>query len=187
MNSYQIILLIIVVVIITLLFVYGRNLVNPILGTYGTMGGFQRITLLIALIILVIILIFIAGSLAYASKNVPDAPIISQCPDFWEIEETPTGAKCVNIQNLGICPAANGDEHLIVDFNSGNFTNNCAKYTWANNCNIAWDGLTYGIANPCTTEAAAKAAAEAKTATATAAAAAAAAKSAASASATVPH
>ena len=184
MNSYQIILLIIVVVIIILLFVYSRNLVN---SSNATMGGFQKITLLIALMILLLIFLFLGGSLAYASKNVPDAPIISQCPDFWEIEETPTGAKCVNIQNLGICPAANGDEHLIVDFNSGNFTNNCAKYTWANNCNIAWDGLTYGIANPCTTEAAAKAAAEAKTATATAAAAAAAAKSAASASATVPH
>jgi hypothetical protein len=150
MNSYQIILLIIVVVIITLLFVYGRNLVNPILGTYGTMGGFQRITLLIAMIILVIILIFIGGSLAYASKNAPDAPLIAQCPDFWEIEETSAGPKCINVQNLGTCPAANGDKHLIVDFNSGNFTNNCSKYTWANNCNIAWDGLTYGVDNPCT-------------------------------------
>jgi hypothetical protein len=159
MNSYQIILLIVVVVIITLLFVYGRNLVNPIFGTYGTMGGFQKIILLIALMILLIILIFIGGSLAYASKSVDVSSNLPQCPDYWEIEQTDTGSKCVNVQNLGTCPAASGDQYLSVDFSSKNFTDNCSKYTWANNCNVAWDGLTYGVENPCTEASAAKAAA----------------------------
>jgi hypothetical protein len=151
MNSYQIIFLIIVVVIITLLFVYGRNLANTVTGTSSGIGSFQKITVTITLLLLLVIFIFILGTLVYAKKNTSVVPILAQCPDFWEIEETATGPKCVNVQNLGTCPAASSDEHLTVDFSSSNFTNNCAKFTWANNCNVAWDGLTYGGDNPCTT------------------------------------
>ncbi len=154
MNSYQIILLIVVVVIITLLFVYGGNLVNQF---NGTMGGFQKITLLIAFIILLIIFLFIGSTLAYATKSGALPPDIPQCPDYWEIESTATGSQCVNVQNLGTCPSASGDANLSIDFSSGNFTDNCAKYTWANNCNVAWDGLTYGTENPCTVSEAAQA------------------------------
>jgi len=156
MNTYQIILLIVVFAIIILLFVYGRNLVN---SSNGAIGGFQQLTLLIAMGILLIILIFIGGCLAYASKNSIISPDLQQCPDFWEIEATATGSRCVNVQNLGTCPAASGDQYLSLDFSSGNFADNCAKYTWANNCNVAWDGITYGSDNPCTAKAAAAAAA----------------------------
>jgi len=151
MNSYQIIFLIIVVVIITLGFVYGRSLANTFTGTYGGIGRFQQITIIITLLLLLVIFIFIWGSLVYAKKDGPNAPIIPQCPDFWEIEETDNGTKCVNVQNLGTCPAATGDKFMTVDFNSGTFTDNCSKYTWAKNCNIAWDGLTYGVDSPCNT------------------------------------
>ena len=155
------------VVIITLLFVYGRNLANTFTGTYGGIGSFQKMTVIITLIILLVILIFIWGSLSYA-KNDKNIPIVAQCPDFWEIGGTVESPTCVNVQDLGTCPAASGDEHLSVDFNSGNFTDNCAKYTWANNCNIAWDGLTYGVDNPCATTASIAATASAATAAATA-------------------
>lgn len=154
MNSYQIILLIVVVIIITLLLVYRRNLVN---FDNRTIGDFQQITILLALIILVCILVFIGVCLAYASKNDTLSQDLPQCPDFWEIEATAKGSRCVNVQNLGTCPAASGDPHLSLDFSGGNFTDNCAKYTWANNCNVAWDGLTYGAENPCTVAAAAAA------------------------------
>jgi hypothetical protein len=26
----------------------------------------------------------------------------------------------------------------------------CAKYTWAQKCKVAWDGISYGVDNPCT-------------------------------------
>jgi hypothetical protein len=155
MKSYQTFFLIVVVVIIILIFVYGRNLANT---SYIGIGGFQKMTILITSAILLIIFIFIAGSLVYAPNNDQNAPIIAQCPDFWEIGGTDASSTCINVQDLGTCPAAAGDEHLTLDFNSGNFTDNCAKYTWANNCNIAWDGLTYGVENPCTTTASASAA-----------------------------
>ena len=25
----------------------------------------------------------------------------------------------------------------------------CAKYSWANKCDVSWDGITYGVENPC--------------------------------------
>ena len=152
MNSYKILVFIIVVVIIILSFVYGRNLANT---NSVSIGSFQKITAIITCVILLVILIFIWGSLTYAKKDVPDGPIVPQCPDFWEIGGTDASPTCVNVQKLGTCAAAAGDEYLTLDFNSANFTDNCAKYTWANNCNIAWDGLTYGVANPCTKNASA--------------------------------
>lgn len=184
MNSYQIILLIVVVVIITLLLVYRRNLVNSI---NGTMGSFQQITLLIALMILLLIFVFIGGCLAYASKNSIVSTDLPQCPDYWEIESTDTGSRCINVQDMGTCPAASDDPHLSIDFSSGNFTDNCAKYTWANNCNVAWDGLTYGVDNPCTVAAAAAATLAASAASQAAASTAAADAAKAQAAAVVPH
>lgn len=146
MNIYLIIFLIIVVVVITQLLIYGRNLAN---NNLVTVGRFQKFTVIIAATLLLVIFVFIIGGLLYTKNDVQAETIVPQCPDFWEIEETTTGPKCVNVQDLGTCAAATADDHLTMDFNSGNFPDNCAKYTWANNCNIAWDGLTYGVSDPC--------------------------------------
>ena len=135
-----------VIVVMILLLFYVGNLAN---NNSISMGSFQQITLLVAIVLLSFIFIFITVNLVYADKDVTETDIVPQCPDYWEIEETPTGPKCVNVQNLGVCAAASGTDHLTIDFNSGNFADSCAKYTWANNCNIAWDGLTYGANNPC--------------------------------------
>ena len=40
-----------------------------------------------------------------------------------------------------------------MNFNLPAFTGSngtCAKYNWANNCKVSWDGITYGVENPCT-------------------------------------
>ena len=34
-------------------------------------------------------------------------------------------------------------------FNAENGT--CSKYTWATRCGVTWDGITYGVNNPCAT------------------------------------
>ena len=93
---------------------------------------------------------FLSGTLIYTKKDEEDdVPIVPQCPDFWEIEDTSTGPQCVNVQDLGTCSAAAGNKHLSMKLKSQSFADNCAKYTWAKNCNIAWDGITYGVDNPC--------------------------------------
>ena len=115
------------------------------------MGGFQKLTLIIAIIILFVALIVIAFSL-HNSKIVNWPPVVSNCPDYWLSDVSGNNITCINVKDLGTCKAKSGDLHLSMNFNNAPFTGsngNCAKYTWANNCNIAWDGVNYGISNPC--------------------------------------
>ena len=40
-----------------------------------------------------------------------------------------------------------------MNFNQSQFTGSngtCNKYLWAKKCDLSWDGLTYGVPNPCT-------------------------------------
>lgn len=117
------------------------------------MGSFQKMVLLIAVIILIIALLIIGISLIYSKKN-NWPPNIAQCPDWWVMDGSGNRAKCINVKDLGTCKAKNGQPHLTMDFNAGPFDPNnaqstCNKYTWANRCNVTWDGITYGVDNPC--------------------------------------
>lgn len=54
-------------------------------------------------------------------------------------------------KDLGTCKSST-TKHLNMDFTTSEFTGQnglCAKYTWANNCGVSWDGITYGVSNPC--------------------------------------
>ena len=115
------------------------------------MGSFQKIILIIALIVLLISLLFIGVSIQ-SSRNKDWPPMVPSCPDYWVSQGTDKDAKCINVHDLGVCKAKSGDSHLTMNFNNAPYVgsnSNCAKYTWANNCKIAWDGLTYGVTNPC--------------------------------------
>jgi hypothetical protein len=113
------------------------------------MASFQKIILIVALIILILCLVFIGVTLGYSKNNTQWPPLIPQCPDYWFMDPS---SNCVNIRNLGTCSPQSGKKHLIMNFNTPAYTGsngNCAKYTWANNCNVSWDGITYGVNNPC--------------------------------------
>lgn len=117
------------------------------------MEGFQKFVLFTAIIVLIIALIFIGIALSY-SYDQQWPPMTPQCPDYWTIDGSGNNATCINVKDLGTCPAQTGTDHLTMDFNSSTFTGSngpCAKYTWATNCGISWDGITYGVANPCQT------------------------------------
>jgi len=117
------------------------------------MENFQKIVLILATIILIIILIFIGINLANLNSSQTWPPVIPQCPDYWEIDETGNKTKCKNTLKLGTCSASSGTDYQLVDFNTPEFTGDnalCAKYNWANNCKVSWDGITYGVENPCT-------------------------------------
>ena len=153
MNYFQIFIFILVIVIITLLIVYNQSLTGSIMNNYNKLGSFQRIVTLITLILLVIIFVFVILNLSFAKKKESWPPVVPDCPDFWETSQSDDGeVKCINTQDLGTCTPANGDTHLEMNFNSAEFASNCAKYTWANNCGLAWDGITYGVSNPCQTD-----------------------------------
>jgi len=122
------------------------------------MSGFQKIVLFSAIIILLIVLVIIGIALASAKNNEEWPPLVPDCPDYWAITGLDISGnnmyKCVNIKDLGVCPAKDGEKHQTMDFNTSMFTGSngtCAKSRWAKQCKVSWDGITYGVNDPCQT------------------------------------
>ena len=126
------------------------------------MANFQKITLIIAGILFIIMIIILSFVLFNANNDQQWPPIISSCPDYW-LDLSGNGSQCVNRKGpkISSCQTA-------PDFTTGAYlgTNGtCQKYLWAttqcqpkinNSTNagysgypIAWDGITYGVSNPC--------------------------------------
>ena len=115
------------------------------------METFQKIVLFAAIIILIIALVFIGMALSKAKdQNWP--PMVPQCPDYWFVDGSGNNTTCINVKDLGTCPASGNDKHLVMNFNTSEYSGTqgaCNKYTWAQKCGISWDGITYGVNNPC--------------------------------------
>ena len=112
-------------------------------------GSFQKNVLIGALVILIVTLLII-GITIKQTKNEQWPPIIGDCPDYW-IDLSGNGGQCVNVKDLGTCKSTS-QGHFTQDFTSPAFTGSnglCSKYNWANNCGVSWDGITYGVPNPC--------------------------------------
>jgi hypothetical protein len=113
------------------------------------MDAFHAIVLVLAGVFLLICLTLVWMVVRKKREQWP--PMVPSCPDYWDI--TADGV-CVNKKDLGKCPPRPGERHLTMDFNVYPFNganSQCAKYTWASTCGVAWDGLTYGAGNPCDT------------------------------------
>ena len=107
-----------------------NNLIKPIRDFINNLNKFNKIVLFSAIVILIIVLIIITISLNYALFNANYPPVISDCPDFWDVSlNNDNQIVCNNIvrHNRGTC----NDDDVI-----------CAKYRWAKKCNISWDGIT---------------------------------------------
>ena len=118
------------------------------------METFQKIILYSAIIILIVILIIIGIAFSYA-KNEQWPPLVPECPDFWIADGSGNNTQCVNVKDLGSCKKPEkGQSHYTMDFTTPEYSGSnglCAKYTWANKCGLSWDGITYGVSNPCNT------------------------------------
>jgi hypothetical protein len=117
------------------------------------MEGFQKIVLYSAIIILIIILVLIGIALSY-SKNETWPPMVPSCPDWWIVDGSGNNATCVDVKDLAndMCRGNSKDVHLKKNFNTAQYSGsngNCSKYNWANSCGVSWDGITYGVTNPC--------------------------------------
>ena len=113
------------------------------------MASFQKIVLITAIIILIIVLIIIGLTLVFAKPDVWP-PLVTQCPDYWTVDGSGNNTICTNVQNLGSCGVKT------MNFNQPQFQGSqgtCNKYTWANKCDLSWDGINYGVTNPCSTTA----------------------------------
>jgi hypothetical protein len=117
------------------------------------METFQKIVLYSAIIILILALVVI-GVLITSKEETVWPPVVPECPDWWKAQKQGDQSVCVNMKDLGICSAEKGQTHQIMNFNTPTFSGSngsCAKYNWANKCNVSWDGITYGVSNPCDT------------------------------------
>lgn len=122
-----------------------------------SLNSFQGTVLLIADIVLILALLFMAIVIHSAKKEESWPPITAQCPDWWILDGSGNKTTCVNVKDLGVCKKqnVNKDQHQTMNFNTPLFsgangsTPNCAKYKWATNCKVSWDGITYGVPNPC--------------------------------------
>ena len=80
-------------------------------------------------------------------------PIVGDCPDYW-VDLSGNGAACFNSKSLGRCNIPGTSGKNTMDFTTQAFTSEnsmCAKYKLAKACDVTWDGITYGINNPCAT------------------------------------
>ena len=110
--------------------------------------NFQKIVLIIAIILLIISLVFIGISLSKSKSNEVWPPLIGDCPDYW-VDLSGNGSMCVNEKSLGKCNLSSQNP---MDFSKAPFIGEnglCSKYKWATNCDVSWDGITYGVSNPC--------------------------------------
>ncbi len=113
--------------------------------------SFQKIILTIAIVLLIITLIFIWYSLSQSKENQTWPPLVGDCPDYW-IDLSGNGAMCLNQKSLGKCNLPSEGSKNTMDFSKAPFVGDsglCSKYTWAKNCDVSWDGITYGVQNPC--------------------------------------
>ena len=118
--------------------------------------SFQKSVLMIAIIFLILFLVLIGVGLSNSTSDAEWPPIVGNCPDYW-VDLSGNGSECFNSHHLGTCsqyiPTA--DDKKTMNFNQAPFNGTdgaCAKFKWANKCGLTWDGITYGVANPCATD-----------------------------------
>ena len=115
--------------------------------------SFQKIILGLALIGLIILLVIIGMSLSESSSQMVWPPVVGDCPDYW-VDLKGSGEACYNAKSLGKCNLPGTGEQNTMNFNVSPFNaenGTCSKYTWATRCGVTWDGITYGVKNPCNT------------------------------------
>lgn len=133
------------------------------------MDSFYAIVLTITIILFIIILTIIGILMNKGNKNVSFPPTYNKCPDNWAIS---TDASCIvpdengnyinngTTGNLGELPSTDGSKNsfqpFITKYNDSTYLMNpddalwssfgqtklCSQYTWANNNNISWDGIS---------------------------------------------
>lgn len=118
-------------------------------------SNFNKIVVTICCILFIVLTVVVYYQLLkFKSKTSAEhwPPVVSNCPDYWE-DNGHNGSDCVNVKNLGTCPAQQGKSNLHMNFTGADYTGSmgaCNKYNWANKCNVFWEGVNYGATNPCT-------------------------------------
>ncbi len=114
---------------------------------------FQKSVLIIAIISLILFLVLIGIALSNSASSQSWPPIVGSCPDYW-VDLSGNGEACYNSLSLGTCNIPKAGENGTKNFNIPWYTGSdglCHKNEWATGCGVSWDGITYGVTNPCST------------------------------------
>ncbi len=102
--------------------------------------NFQKVVLLVAIIILIAALTFIGFAINNSVHNVQFPPVISKCPDSWDV----SGNLCVNSRHLGSCAKGkNNTMNFGLPYFKGK-EGKCRKHKWAQRCGVSWPGISDG-------------------------------------------
>lgn len=111
------------------------------------MATFQSIVLTTAVVILLIVLIVIGINMSISKNKQTWPPLVGDCPDYW-LDLGTGGSNCsVNKHDANKGNSTSPMNFSVAPYNGTNGP--CAKYRWANQNNVSWDGITYGVTNPC--------------------------------------
>ena len=107
--------------------------------------GFYQSLLIGTVVSLIIVLAIMGVMLGNSISTQTYPPQYSSCPDYYTMSTD--GVTCTS--NLNIYSNVT-DDCKNKSFNTNNFniggtgpqSGLCAKKTWANNCGVAWDGIT---------------------------------------------
>jgi hypothetical protein len=116
------------------------------------MANFQKMTLIVAGILLLICIVVIVLIFLFPNTKQVWPPMVANCPDYF-VDTNGDGSKCDNSLHLtgnGSCGTAAAGGITAPNFTIDDYNTTCQKYNWANGCGITWDGITYGVKNPCT-------------------------------------
>jgi hypothetical protein len=114
------------------------------------MRQFQKVATMLAVLVVVITLGMVGWTLSKRKTDVKWPPVVGECPDYWEdISAQGNGSACKNKHRLGTCNLAPNDPMNFTTSTFAGDTDGCQRYTWAQGCGVTWDGITYGVANPC--------------------------------------
>lgn len=108
--------------------------------------SFQYTILKVALFVLVAFLVFIGYKMYENRLDDVEQRIIGSCPDYWTLSTIDGKQKCTNVKNLGKSTCSKTMDFSQRPYNLQNGL--CAKFRWARNCELTWDGIT-NMTNPC--------------------------------------
>lgn len=111
------------------------------------LSSFNKIVLIIATIVLIVSLLILGYFLNVSLLNDTYPPVISECPDYWDISLNSFGDKeCINVSTINIGNGTSECKILnLTEFKQNGTDRNsviCAKKNKAKTCNINWDGVT---------------------------------------------
>jgi len=110
---------------------------------------FNKIVLFIATTVLIILLILLYIFLSKSLFNNSHPPIISECPDYWDVSFNGEFLSCKNTSSIN---KGNGNPGCTViprDLNSQSISKKetlIELNNWAKSCGIIWDGVTNNTA-----------------------------------------